>query len=139
MKDKNHRLMPLRAAGAAVQEHLSGCGPAVESVRKQLVLPDPSGGCLLSEELSSRSDEPESTAESLKKAGWVDAKERLPEEGLTVIVATAEGNIGLGFNILGEDDEYEWEADFVPWGLQSEKEGVEVTHWAHLPLHPEFY
>jgi hypothetical protein len=22
--------------------------------------------------------------------------------------ATAEGNVALGFNILGEDDEYEW-------------------------------
>ena len=139
MKDKNYKLAPLRAADAPVQELLSGCVPAVESVRKQLVLPDHSGGDILSEELSSRSDEPESAAESLKKAGWIDVNERLPEEGLTVIVATAEGNVALGFNILGEDDEYEWEVDFVPWSLQSEKEGMEVTHWAHLPLHPELY
>ena len=138
MKDRNLELASMQVMHRSEQEYLPGCAPILENIAKPLA-PITSEGDLPSRVLSALPSAKESASEGLKKAGWVDVKERLPEEGLTVIVATAEGNVALGLNIIGEEDEQEWQVDFVPWSPQVEKEDVEVIHWTYLPIHPDFY
>jgi hypothetical protein len=60
---------------------------------------------------------------------WKDAKEELPDEDLTVLMALSDGEVWTGFLDAGE-----WR--FVSADPVDQGDGTCVTHWADLPPHP---
>lgn len=60
---------------------------------------------------------------------WIPCSQELPDEEITVLIALSDGEVWTGFLDTGE---WRYEsADLVDQG-----EGVTVTHWAHIPAHP---
>jgi hypothetical protein len=61
---------------------------------------------------------------------WMDPREELPDDEITVLLALADGEVELGYH----DAE-------VPNGWAYAHSGMamrnhHVTHWAHVPAHP---
>lgn len=59
---------------------------------------------------------------------WTACREALPDEDESVLIACDDGAVEVGFL-----DEGEWRLlDAMPI-----PDCIEVTHWAHLPDHPD--
>ena len=60
---------------------------------------------------------------------WVDARQIIPDDEITVLIALSDGEVWTGFHETGE-----WRmVDAEP---VRRRRGVRVTHWAELPEHP---
>lgn len=61
-----------------------------------------------------------------KATEWIRTAERLPDDDTTVLMAMADGEVWVGYM-----DEGAWRY------ASADPCGVEVTHWADFPEHPE--
>lgn len=57
---------------------------------------------------------------------WIKCSDQLPDDEILVLVATQDGKVFQAFHEYGE-----W------WEYGVEATALAVTHWAHLPPHPD--
>lgn len=62
---------------------------------------------------------------------WIDASKKLPDDETTVLIALSDGEVWTGFHEDGQ-----WR--FVCAELVDQGDGTTVTHWAHIPEHPNY-
>jgi hypothetical protein len=62
---------------------------------------------------------------------WFPVSEKLPDDDTTVMIALSNGEVWMGFRDAGL-----WR-DTSAMLVGDEEGDQNVTHWAHVPAHPE--
>jgi hypothetical protein len=60
---------------------------------------------------------------------WIPTAQELPDEDICVLIALSDGEVWTGFLDGGA-----WR--FSSADLVDQGEGTTVTHWTHIPVHP---